>query len=187
MQIPATQINAAGGGGFVLLEQHTAAASATLDFTSFISSTYDEYLFEMVSVTPATNSVNLGIRVGTGAGPSWASGVSDYDYVSWEYRVGGAATGGSGGDSILLLIRNLQTSTSNLGLNGSFRLFNPQNSAQFVQISGKAIYVDAAGSFRIASDFAGAYRTLNILTGVRFLYSSGNIASGTIRVYGIPK
>ncbi len=35
-----------GGGGLVLVEQHTASSSAQLDFTSFYSTDYDEYLIE---------------------------------------------------------------------------------------------------------------------------------------------
>ena len=34
-------------GALVLLEQHTASSSATLDFTTCITSTYDEYVIEM--------------------------------------------------------------------------------------------------------------------------------------------
>ena len=46
---PSYQAGGGGGGGaLVLLEEHTASGSAALNFTTSISSTYDEYLVEML-------------------------------------------------------------------------------------------------------------------------------------------
>ena len=39
-----------GGGSLVLLESHTASASATLDFTSFVNAAYDNYMIEIVGL-----------------------------------------------------------------------------------------------------------------------------------------
>ena len=41
-------------GGLVLLETQTASSSATIDFTSGIDSTYDEYVFKWINVHPST-------------------------------------------------------------------------------------------------------------------------------------
>ena len=54
------------GGALVLLEQHTASASATLDFTTFISSTYDDYIFTFLDVRNATDNQGFFAQVGTG-------------------------------------------------------------------------------------------------------------------------
>ena len=80
-----------GGGALVLLEQHTASASATLDFTSCISSTYDDYLVEGLSLVPATNAVNFTMQVSTDGGSTWASTTYNWAY---SYRLlRGAASG----------------------------------------------------------------------------------------------
>src|SRR6185369_9561840 len=65
-----------GGGSLVWLQRQTASASAQLDFTSFLSSTYTAYLFALTNIMPATTNTNLLMRVGTGGGPTYDSGTN---------------------------------------------------------------------------------------------------------------
>src|SRR3990167_3675422 len=53
--------------GLVFIESKTASASATIDFTSGLTSTYDEYLISMINVVPATDSDLLRMRVSQSA------------------------------------------------------------------------------------------------------------------------
>jgi hypothetical protein len=182
--VPVWAAPAAGGGALILLEQHTAAASATLDFTTCISATYDEYVIEIVNLIPATNAVNLYMRMGTGAGPTFDTG-ANYGYASYEWRAGGGALGGAeGGQTSLFLTRNTQTTTANWGLSGTLRLFNP-GGALFKEIVGSIFYF--LSPYRLRSDFIGSYESTTAVTAFQFFYSAGNIASGTIRVYGLAK
>jgi hypothetical protein len=48
-----------------LISTHTASASATLDITSGIDSTYDSYEFHMVNIHPATDAAWFGFQVNT--------------------------------------------------------------------------------------------------------------------------
>src|SRR5690348_3512515 len=83
-----------GGGGITLVEQHTASNSASLDFTSCISATYDTYKITLTSIIPATNDAKIGFRFNTGSG--FDSG-SNY---SWEaFYLGNAASGPNGSTS----------------------------------------------------------------------------------------
>src|SRR5665647_2787882 len=50
----------------VLLEQHTASNTASLDFTACITSAYDEYLIEFVNVVPATSNNMANLLCGVG-------------------------------------------------------------------------------------------------------------------------
>ena len=175
-----------GGGALVLLEQHTASASATLDFTTCISATYDDYLIEFVNVIPATNSVVLYLRMSTDGGSSYDSG-ANYSYVDWRWVPTGSAAGGGSGQSAIQLVNPtdpLSNSTS-WGLNGSLKLYNPGGSA-FKRTVAEFGYYQAAGNPEGIST-RGAYESATAVNAFRFLMSSGNIASGTIRVYGIAK
>lgn len=171
-----------GGGGLVLLEQHTASSSASLDFTTFISSTYDEYVFEIVSILPATDGANLLMRAGTGAGPSWDSG-SNYEYAGWISNSGGSTAQQSSASTtsvpVLPGIDNVRASV------GTLRLFSPQggNYKTFTWSALPYSSADAVNQYHAAA----AYKSATAMTGVQFLMSSGNIASGTIRVYGLAK
>jgi hypothetical protein len=177
-----------GGGALVLLEQHSASSSATLDFTSFISADYDEYVFEMVNLVPATNAVNLYVRMGTGGGPTWDSG-SNYSYADYRF-VASVASGVGGGTSQTQIILNDSTDTvsnsSNTAVSGRFSLFDPQTTGNHKRIRGELAWGNSSAIFE-GNDFIGLYQSTTAVTGIRFLFSSGNIASGTIRVYGVAK
>ena len=54
---------ASAGGVWNLIETLTASSSATLDFTSGIDSTYDEYVFKFYDIHPATDSVTFEFNV----------------------------------------------------------------------------------------------------------------------------
>ena len=49
------------GGAMTLLATQTASGSATIDFTTGIDSTYDEYVFKFYDIHPATNDTELQV------------------------------------------------------------------------------------------------------------------------------
>jgi hypothetical protein len=181
---------AGSGGALIFLEAHTASNSATLDFTTFISSTYDEYVFEFVNIIPVTSDVGFRMQMGTGGGPTYDTG-ANYGWNVFIARAGG--TGQNGGDTGQTFIQFTYGSSGTLGLNnsanygysGQCRLFGPQ-SAIYKQVTGQGRYYDAE-PFVFATIMAGTYISATAVTAIRFLMSSGNIASGIIRVYGIAK
>jgi hypothetical protein len=147
------------------LEQHTASASATLNFTSFISSTYDEYIIEAINIVPATTNQ---------AGWRWAP-------------AGIAFAGGSSGKTAINLDADGGVkSDSTLPFNGTWRLFDPQSTTAKKYITGQAGYVDNSGTI-IGTTITGIYLSTTALTAIQFFFSSGNITSGTIRIYGVAK
>lgn len=173
----------ASGGAFVLLEQHTASGSATLDFTACISSTYDEYIFEMLNVLPATNGVYMYMRVGTGAGPTWDSG-NVYAYTNLQFDTGSSGLRSSAGTSAYELA-NAVDNTATGGLSGFLRLFGPANGAKHPDWTLQETRL--TGGVPLSGSGGGRYLSTTAITGVQFFFSSGNVASGIIRCYGIAK
>jgi hypothetical protein len=47
------------GGALNLISTQTASASATIDFTSGIDSTYDSYVFKFINIHPATDGAQF--------------------------------------------------------------------------------------------------------------------------------
>lgn len=175
-----------GSGGLVLVEQRTASASATLNFTSCISSTYDEYLIEFVQVIPASNNVAFLMRVSTDAGSNY---ISATDYSSWTMRFssGGAAfDGASGATAIDLTKGGKVTDSANYGVNGHIRLFNPLG-AIYKVVSGQLAFQEQVGPNRTGWHTNGAYESSTDVDAFQFYFESGNIASGKIRCYGVAK
>jgi hypothetical protein len=182
---PSWQASGGGGGSLTLLEQHTASSSATLDFTTFISSTYDDYMFEIVNLIPATDSVRCWLQVGTGGGPTYDSG-NNLVWCGFRNYSGGSATAGAANPQIPLDSGQDIDNSANYGLWGSVRLFKPQSTAPMPKFTGEIGYVDTSATV-FAATVSGIYVGGAAITGVRFLMSSGNIASGTVRVYGHAK
>lgn len=178
-----------GGGGLVFLQKQNASASATLDFASWYSATYDEYLIEFVSLVMANNSVNLLWRASTDTGATYDSG-TNYAYDNFVFRSGGSATGGGAGQSALLV--NYSGTTINNGtaaqasISGWMRLYSPASTALNKLVEGMTTYFDSGG-FRVANMFRGAYESTTAMDAFRVLASSGNITSGSVRVYGVAK
>lgn len=175
-----------GSSGFVLVQQQTASASATLDFASCISSTYDTYQFEFINILPATDGTTINMRVSTDGGSTY---VSTTDYAYWDFRfdAGSAGPGGAtGATSIVLGETNGIGNASAFGLVGMIQLYDPGSASVHKAINGNIAFRNAAG-LRIAHVVAGAYEANTAVNAVRFLAGSGNITSGTIRCYGLSK
>ncbi|HUW16226.1 MAG TPA: hypothetical protein VMW94_04035, partial [Actinomycetes bacterium] len=176
---------AAGGGSLVLLEHLTAATSATLDFTSTISATYDEYVFEIVNLLSATNTVQLYMRVSTDGGTSYDtttiySTTRIYHYTTNHGAESQPGVGyfGIGGAAV---------DNSHVGANGTVKLFSP-GSANYKMILLDYVRWVASGINVPVHDIGtGQYASTTAVNAVRFLFSSGNMASGFIRSYGIAK
>ena len=168
------------GGALVLLEQHTAANSATLDFTTCISSTYDEYIVELINVIPATDGTALGCRISTNGGSSWETGSNYYNnnlYAATATWVAVSAT------ATYVQIAHNVIDDGILGVHGSVRVY-PSGSSQRFFVGQVSYLPNNAG--RVVNLINSDYET-GAFNAMRFLFSSGNIASGTIRVYGIAK
>jgi len=179
-----------GTGDLVLLETQTASASSTIDFTSNIDSTYKNYLFALIDMVPATDQVQFHMRVSTDGGSSWKSGSSDYTYRS-EARDDSNSTAnwGSTGENKIRI----------LGHTGGFRignaagegisidnLFMPNPAGTSID---QAFLIDTVYSLdngEVArSSGHGRYQATTAVNGIRFFMSSGNISSGTFKLYGV--
>ena len=178
---------AGGGGGLILLEQHTAANSATLDFTTFISSTYDTYHIEVVDISPVSNAVNFLVQVGTGGGPTWDTG-NNYESAAFERTTSGNSHGWnaeSGAGAILFL-----SASNNAGYGACHATYTVKNLASTAHrktIYGTFYYVSSTPAAEMGCGGMDWITAGTAVTALRFLFDSGNIASGTIRVYGMAK
>jgi len=174
----------------VLIQTQTASSSAQIDFTTGLDDTYDAFVFHLSNVIPATDDVELWIRAGTGAGPT-------YQTANYRWAVGMTSNGGSAihagsaaGSSIVLTSNAASDSIGNAageaGWDGVVRFSNPDGSV-YKMFSFNGAYTRADGSI-IPVAGAGAYvGATSAITGVRFMMETGNIASGRISLYGVRK
>lgn len=158
--------------GLVLLSTQTASASATLDFTSVITNTYDEYILSIDKLIPATDAVALWLRVSTDNGSTYSSAAS-YGYT------------GASSQTQFVLATGVQN-TAAVGLCGNIHLFSPSDAANLI---GQSLlsWSDSATSLMIGSHKSLRYQVSQDTDAVRLMFSSGNITSGVARLYGVKK
>lgn len=185
-----TQINSAGTK-VVLISSATPSNAATVDFNGVFTSAYDFYLIELNAVLPASNA-NLLVRVGAGATPTYDTG-SNYCWTGIGLVTTGPtvtiANGAYGATSANITYSNgdSKVTASGKGVFGQVMIFGPTGAASnnfygtyqtsFLLASGTPDFQNTNGGFNnIAQD---------TYTSIRFYFSTGNIASGTLRLYGI--
>jgi len=175
-----------GSSGLVLLEQHTASSSSSLDFTTAITSTYDAYDIWFVNIIPATTNVALRMLMSTNGGSSYDTG-SNYRFNSWV--VAGGTTTEFANPTTNIPVHYTTSGLSNsstYSLNGVVRLFNPLSTATYKAVNGQTTCQINDGSMCTTWP-QGWYLSTTAVNAVRFILSSGNIASGVIRMYGVAK
>ncbi len=181
-----TPLKAKAGATEVLLSTQTASSSANLDFSG-LDSTYPVYLFRFESILPATVSVSLNIRVSTDLGVSFIS-TNSYEWLNYGYDTGAGNPNSQNTSDAQIKIAggiNGVSNTAESALGGELRFYSPDSTTAFKKVEGNFVYGNGSNYTEFINS-AGAYTTTtNSVTDVRFLMSSGNIASGTIRMYGI--
>ncbi len=184
--VPPSFTAPAASGALVLLEQHTASSSAELDFTTCITSTYDEYQIEIVGLVPANTLRNLILQVSTNGGSSYDTG-SNYSYAGYAYGPGGTGQYGNATGSSMPItgFQNL-SNNAQYPQNASLKLFNPLSTSQYKVVSGIVSFWDSTPT-NATQMVTCSYKSTTAVNAFRILFDAGNITSGTVRVYGIAK
>lgn len=166
-----------------LLSQVVSSAVATIDFTTGISSAYDEYEFHVINLKPATNA-DFWLRTSSNAGSSFDSGANNYRYAtlrnaSYDNTFIGAVSTGA---TQIYAANNVESAGS--GVSGVYRLPRPSD-VQNVTVGFSACF--SAGGGLVQMHGVGQRLAAAAVDAIRFMFSTGNIASGRINMYGVRK
>ena len=177
-------------GAPVVLAEAVASASATLDITTGLDGTFDRYELELIDLVPATNDVEAMLRIGTGVGPTWQAGGGSY--ASSILGIGPTSTAIIGKTATFIPLSQAPGGNNGVissagygGVRGLIRFYNPENAVRWFcdihasHFAGNGALVSLTGS--------GFYNAASAITGLRFLFSSGNITSGSMRLIGYRK
>jgi hypothetical protein len=169
--------------GLTLLSTVTASNSATVDIETTFSSTYDAYFLFVVALRPATNASSLQclLKVGT------YIATNVYQYHSTALLANSASYAANANDnaSLIQILTNVN-SDSERGVCMQMNVYNPASTTTRKFINWIGSDENSSG---VGRSFSGAGRVaaapIGALTGVRFSMSSGNITSGSFRLYGL--
>jgi len=174
-----------GAGGLIkLLSATISSAVSEYDISStYINSTYDEYRL-FFNFKPATNNTTLRMRVFVGGsvqtGNIYAyegAGMNTSQYVS-----------SNAFDAIVTSVYGIGNDTGE-SIQGEFNLQNINSTTFPFMMSGVSVANNEHGNAE-GSNIMGALIKANVgdvVNGIRFFMNSGNIASGTVKLYGIAK
>ena len=178
-------------GAMTLISTSTASSSATIDITSGIDSTYKEYIFKFIDIHQATDGADFQFQVDTGTNTSYNQTITSTGFVCEHDEADTATTlANHSGSAILHQETGFQDLGRSLGndndqcLVGQLHLFDPSNSSHVTHFMA---VINEAGSTNqtVQRHVAGYINTTTAITRIRFKADSGNIDSGTIKMYGI--
>ena len=177
-------------GEMVFISKATASASASIEFTSGIDSTYKEYVFYFVNLHPATDGAEFDFNFSTDGGSNYNVTKTTTFFrtyhnesdttTSLEYVTGYDLAQSTAFQTIM---RDMGSDNDQAGC-GFLHLFNP-SSTTFVKhfISDCQHY--QLNDFSMRDMTAGYGNTTSAIDAVKFQMSSGNIDAGEILLFGI--
>jgi len=178
------------GGSLNFISKATASASASIEFTSGIDSTYKEYVFYCVNLHPATDGAEFQFNLSTDGGSNYNVTKTTTFFrtyhnesdatTSLEYVTGNDLAQST---SFKTIMRDMGSDNDQSGC-GSLKLFNP-SSTTFVKhfISDCQHY--QLNDFSMRDMTAGYGNTISSIDAIKFQMSSGNIDSGEILLFGV--
>jgi len=176
-------------GKMTLISSQTASGSASISFTSGIDSTYPIYKFEFINIHPQNDNVRLQFNLSTDGGSTYnvtktstcfraqhgeddSSGVLQYDGApDLAQSTADQPLGDSGNDN-------------DQALSGYIFLFSPSSTTfvkHYITTSDGSRHNDLQQQYFIS----GYGNTTASINAIIFRMASGNIDSGTIKLYGI--
>lgn len=165
--------------GLVLLSTVIANNSATVDFPTGISATYDDYTVIGDDVVPQ-NSVPLYMVASVDGGATFLTAAGSYTYGG-----GALTTAYSGVIDVTTATEYRATVTSAVTNTGAARMLMELGNLNSA-INKKIVSdVNLANGLRVA--VGGNIVTASAVNALRFYMSTGNIVSGTFRLYGKAK
>ena len=179
------QVNGAAPGFLVqIARQDVSSAVATVDFTSGIDNTYDEYEIHFYGVQLST-TLALVLRISQDGGATWKAGATDYNFA-FKYTGSGASAEGISTGAAFAQIGTVNAPNALFGMDGTIKFARTGGGRRAFRHEVVGV---ASGTGHWFSSGMGVYVTdTNPFNGIRFLgHAAGNITAGTFILYGVKK
>ena len=176
------------GGSMVFISKATASASASIEFTSGIDSTYKEYVFYFVNIHPQTDGQQFRFQTSTDGGSNYGVTLTSTYFIAYHKEDGTEnaltyLTGSDQAQTTNFMVLGSADSENDSGISGYMHLFNP-SSTTFVK-HWFARTINDPSSYAQDEYTAGYFNTTSSIDAVQFKMASGNIDAGEILLFGI--
>jgi hypothetical protein len=177
-------------GALTLLSTQTASSSTSISFTSGLDSTYNSYIFKYINIHPATDNANFSFQSDTGTNTNYNQTITSSYFAAYQTEDGSTAalqyvTGqdqaqGTGFQTLVDAVGN----GNDESCSGTLQIFQP-SSDTFVKHFIARSHGYNGSDYSTDLFCAGYINTTAAITRVQFKFSSGNLDSGVIKLYGV--
>jgi len=179
--------NATGAGAMTLLSTQTASSDSTITFASGIDSTYKEYIFKYYDIHPS-EGVMLAVNFRDGSTAYDATKTGTF-FEAYQNEGGSSTSLAYVTDYDLSNATGVQRlgyvgNENDESLAGTLHLYDPSNTT-FVKHYIATTPGLHGSDLALTSYVAGYCNTTSAIDGVQFSMTSGNIDSGTFKMYGV--
>ena len=177
-------------GSLTHIATQTASSSASLSFTSGIDSTYKEYIFYFVNMHPVTDNVDFRFQANRVSGSGYNETITSTNYQAYHEENGSSAVLQYRADydqaqgTAFQLLGNTCGNGNDESISGYLHIFNP-SSTTFVKHYIARTNTYYYGDITIDLYSAGYFNVESALDEFQFKFSSGNIDSGQILLFGL--
>ena len=174
----------------VLLSTATASSSASIEFTSGIDSTYDIYKFEFVNIHPSSDTTYFQFQANASGQTGFNETITSTAFRAFHFEddsasgLGYRTTWDQAQGTGYQYLNDQIGNDADQSLNGELFVFSPSSSTYVKHfISRTCMYYNANSP--IDAYIAGYFNVTTAIDEIAFKMSSGNLDSGTIKMYGI--
>ena len=178
------------GSNLKFISKATASASASIEFTSGIDSTYKEYVFYFNNIHPQTDNVYFEFQGNASGETGYNETITSTAFFYQHNEIGtdaelsyGTASDQAQGTSFQEIAREIGNGADEC-LSGYLQLFNPSSTTYVKHFMSTVNYYDKA-NYSKGVKTAGYFNTTSALTNIKFQMSSGNIDAGEILLFGV--
>ena len=179
------------GGAMTLISTTTASSDSTIQITSGIDSTYPIYVFKFINIHSSANAF-ISFQADTGTNTNYNQAITSTffsafhdeadNYPSLTYRTSDDAAQST--SDVKIGFRTGGGDDADMSISGTLSIFNPSSSTFVKHFITRFSSYDT-GSYACDTFVGGYINTTTAITRFRFKMNTGNIDSGTIKLYGI--
>jgi hypothetical protein len=174
----------------ILISEQTASGSASISFTSGIDSSYPIYKFEFINIHPSNNGTAFKFNMSIDGGSNYNVTKTTTYFLPYHneadnssgliYSASSDLAQSTAFQSIILNIGNDNDQSGS----GELSIFSPSSTTFVKHFMAKNTYYHS-DDFTETDFVAGYGNTTSAVDAIQFKFDSGNIDSGTIKLYGI--
>ena len=184
-------MNSAFGGALNLIQSQTASNSASVSFTTQLTSTYDVYIFKFIDINPATDATRFSFQGSIDGGSNYNVTITSTTFKAYHTESDSAAaltydgvTDQAQGTGYQDIQGDIGNASDESGV-GELHLFNPASTTYVKHFYSTVQAYDSAPQSR-QTFAAGYFNTTSAIDAISFKMLSGNF-DGLIKLYGISK